>query len=466
MVRLATVLAAIVVTGASGAGAAPSEPEIALESCTLATSIDALCGSLAVPEDRGRPDGRTIRLRVAVLPAREKPARPDPLVYLSGGPGGSAVAGAAGLRSIFSELNERRDIVLVDQRGTGGSNRLTCPVPHDPLESASAARAYVRACLSRLRADVRQYTTLPAIDDLAEVLLALGYRTVNLYAVSYGATAAQYFLARHPDLVRSAILDGATLLDVPIFERWGPNAERALRAILDRCATSSRCRRAYPRVREEAFEMIAAIRRKPVRVQGTTIDAATAEGTLQTLTRSPEDATQIPWIAHRAKLGDWLPLVFAYDRVRDGAFDSRQLMFWSIVCNEPWARWRPARARAASRGTYLAENVAANTAAVATVCSAMPKVVQPAWTARRVRSDKPVLIVVGGDDPQDPPSSVAGARRTLRNSRTVVVPGAGHTAVQLGCMPRIAQRFVERGSAGGLDTRCATRYAPPPFVIN
>jgi pimeloyl-ACP methyl ester carboxylesterase len=338
-------------------------------------------------------------------------------------------------------------------------------VPRTALSTQKVVTTYVRACLAKLDADPRLYTTAPAMDDLADVLRALGYRKVNLYGVSYGATAAQYFLVQHPELVRTAILDGGTLLDVPIFENWGRNGERALRAVLERCATTPRCARAYPRVRAEAFEMIDALRRKPVRVQGTVLDAATAAGTLQALTRTPDDAAQIPWIAHRARLGDWVPLAIALDRVDQGAPSSRQVMFWSIVCNEPWARWRPAREAALSRGTYLAERQAVNRLVFATACAAMPKAPQPAWSGRRPRSDKPILFVVGGADPQDPPSSVAGARRTLPNSRTVVVPAAGHTAVQLGCMPSLAQRFVERGSARGLDTSCAARYVPPPFVL-
>jgi pimeloyl-ACP methyl ester carboxylesterase len=289
---------------------------------------------------------------------------------------------------------------------------------------------------------------------------------VNLYGVSYGATAAQYFLVQHPELVRTAILDGGTLLDVPIFERWGRNGERALRAVLDRCARTPLCAKEYPRARTEAFEMIDALRRKPVRVQGTVIDAAAGAGTLQQLTRTVDDAAQIPWIAHRALRNDWAPLAIALDRVTDGAPTSRQVMFWSIVCSEPWARWDPAREAAVSRGTFLAERQAANRRFATAACAAMPKAPQPAWSSRRPRSDKPILFVVGGADPQDPPSSVAGAGRTLPNSRIVVVPSAGHTAVQLGCMPSVAQRFVERGTARGLDTRCAARYAPPAFVLD
>jgi pimeloyl-ACP methyl ester carboxylesterase len=440
---------------------------IALRPCTLGGgAIEARCGTYRVPENRAVPGGRTIVLRVAVLPASDGASSPDPLVYLAGGPGGSAIAGAVGISQIFGGLHESHDIVLVDQRGTGSSHRLECPLPTKPLgTSAAAIRAYVRSCLGRFGADVRQYTTAPAMDDLAEVVRALGYEQVDIYGLSYGATAAQYLLAQHPELVRTAILDGATLLDVPIFERWAPNGERALRSIVARCASAPRCRRAYPRVRTEVFEMMKTLRRAPVRANGIVIHSADAAGAIQALSRTPDGAAQIPWIAHRAHTGDWDPLAFAIDAQGTGGVTTRQLMFWATVCSEPWARWNPARARAAGRGTYLAERTELDAALVAAVCSAMPKAPQPAWSRARVRSDVPILLVVGGDDPQDPIANLRNARRELPSSRTVVVPHAGHGSLQLGCLPTLARRFVERGSAAGLDTRCAARYTPPAFVV-
>ena len=140
-------------------------------------------------------------------------------------------------------------------------------------------------------------------------------------------------------------------------------------------------------------------------------------------------------------------------------------MFWSIVCNEPWARLSARRSAAASRGTYLAEERAIDARLTSAACSAVPRSEQPAWSARRISSDKPVLFVVGEADPQDPPANVANATLELPNSRTVVVPGGGHGSVQLGCMPGVAHQFIERGTAAGLDARCVRRYRPPPFVL-
>ena len=445
-----------------------ASPLLELAPCTLSGGVPARCGTFRVAEDRARPEGRAIDLRVAVLPATGSVVSPDPLVYIAGGPGGSAVDDAAFVLSVFGTVNRARDIVLVDQRGTGGSDRLACPTPSPPVDprNAAAIRAYVAACLARLGADVRQYTTPPAMDDLAEVIRALGYERANVYGGSYGATAAQYLLAQHPELVRTVILDGATLLDVPIFELWGRNGQRALEGILARCARTKRCANIYPRVRGEVFAVIAALRKRPVRVRGKVIDAATAAGAFQWLSRSPRGAAEIPWVAHRARLGDWtsLRLTLAAQEAADRAAGVGWVMYWSIVCNEPWARHDPARTAAASRGTYLFESTLADARVSAAVCTAVPTIEPPAWSRARVRSDTPVLIVVGGADPQDPLGNVAAARRELPNSLTVVVPGGGHGSVQLGCMPAVAQKFVERGSVRGLATACVRRYRPPPFA--
>jgi pimeloyl-ACP methyl ester carboxylesterase len=461
---LACVAAGLVLVPLSAA--APRD--VPLTPCTLAGSVSARCGTFPVPESRAAPDGRTIVLRLAVLPARDGGSQRDPLVFLAGGPGGSAVESAGFVASVFGALNASRDIVLVDQRGTGGSNRLLCPLPprEAALDTPAKLRAHVRSCLARLAADPRAYTTVHAMDDVADVLRALGYEQVNLYGGSYGGTAAQYFLAQHPDMVRTAILDGATLLDVPLFELWGRNGERALRRILSRCAGSPRCSRAFPRVRRDVFEALGALRRKPVRLDGRVLDVATAADAIQSLSRSPGGAASIPWIAHRARAGDWLPLELAIEtQLALRTAVSRQVMYWSIVCAEPWAKRRPGRSAAASRGTYLAESVERDVRASAAVCSAMPRAAVPNWTRTRIRSDAPVLLLVGGADPQDPPANVARARRQLPNSRTVVVPGAGHGVVQLGCVPQIARAFVERGTVAGLDARCAAEWRPPAFVL-
>jgi hypothetical protein len=166
LVRLTLALTAAVTLVPLGAGASASLP---LVPCTLAGGVAARCGTFTVPENRALANGRTISLRLAVVAARDGGTKPVPLVHITGGPGGSAIADAVRMLSTFSAVNESRDLVLVDQRGTGGSNRIECPLPRRgskvDLTRPAAVRAYVSRCMAGLDGDPRQYTTVPAMDD-------------------------------------------------------------------------------------------------------------------------------------------------------------------------------------------------------------------------------------------------------------------------------------------------------------
>ena len=199
------------------------------------------------------------------------------------------------------------------------------------------------------------------------------------------------------------------------------------------------------------------------RLQGTRIDAATAAGVVQTLSRTPDGAAQIPWIAHRARLGDGS----AADHDRQPA-PGLGAATGDVLVDRLQRAVGAAETRADCRSKSGDVPCRANRDRRAShrngLLGLYPR--RPARLVGRARpSDKPVLLVVGGADPQDPLANVADAARELPNSRTVVIPGAGHASVQLGCMPALAQLFIEQGSAAGLDMRCASRYEPPPFVV-
>src|SRR6185436_16706016 len=163
-----------------------------LSSCALPDASEAFCGTYEVFENRQTLAGRKIFLRIVVLPALGADRAPDPLFFLEGVPGGAAIPDA----EIFvkDRLQQHRDIVIVDTRGTGDSNPLACPVWGDgmrldhffPLDAVTACRDELKQ-----RADLTQYTTSAAMDDLDEVRRYLGYGKVNLYGGSYGTFAAQ-----------------------------------------------------------------------------------------------------------------------------------------------------------------------------------------------------------------------------------------------------------------------------------
>ena len=292
---LAALLAAVAL--GAPAHAAPFE----LQRCLVGPMI-AGCGTFRVPENRAKPDGRTIGLHVIVIPARHK-AEPDAVTYLAGGPGGAATDEAYEVVSMLAAVNENHVIFLVDQRGTGGSRP---PRNADPTE----------------------YGTRTAMDDLDAVRAALGFAQIDIYGTSYGATAAQVYLKRHRHSVRTIVLDGATFIDRPFYGSFARSAQSALEQVAARCAASTACARTFPHWMETFARLVRDWNRHAVHGM-TGYDLA---GVVQTMLLSADTAASIPLVVTRAAVGDFGPLDL---QVRPGVHDD-QMMFWSIWCNEPW----------------------------------------------------------------------------------------------------------------------------------
>jgi pimeloyl-ACP methyl ester carboxylesterase len=445
---------------------AQAGPRLPLHPC-FAGSTKARCGTLSVPENRAEPTGRSIALKVVVLPATGKKVAPDPVVFLAGGPGGSATALADWVGNTFTAVRVHRDVLLVDQRGTGGSRPLECPPVPATVTDAPSLDAYITACQSSLGADFAQYGTAAAVDDVDAVRQALGYRKVDLYGGSYGATAAQVYLNRHPASVRSVILDSGTLLEVPIYERWASNAQRALDQIAARCAADSACAAAYPHWAGDLVPLLERLEASPVHVDvagnAMALDGAAAADTIQNLTRTADGAANVPRVVAHAAHGDYQP--FARALLQIGGASGSLAMFYSIECNEPWATWDVARSSADAEGTYLSHAYPDEARVHELVCSVFPKRTENPADWVDPRSNVPALVLVGGADPQDPIGNIAAIRQTMPRARILVAPGQGHGVGQLPCMSRLVARFLELGSATGLNTGCVHRITAPSFVI-
>jgi len=462
----------------------PLKPEISLSPCTIPGNVKAECGTYRVYEDRASRTGRTIGLRVAIVRAANTSARvPDPVIYLAGGPGGSAVDSATGIGAAFRSLNQHHDWLLVDQRGTGGSNMLVYPpVPPEVTKATSAEQVeqalkpFVEKALKELPGDLRFYTTPVAVDDIDEVAQALGYEQVNLYGGSYGATTVQYYLRQHGDHVRTAIMDGGTLLDIPIFELIAPNGQRALDLVFDRCEAEKACHEAYPNVREEMQEVYNRLAEQPAVLSDVTdpltneplvLDKDTFGEIVRQLLLSAYAASTLPRMIHHAYEGDYSGVVQPYMQYATQAGEGSRLAMYTIIrCSEAWAKARPAEVARQGEGTYFLGGQMSVALQVNTVCKYLPKGVAPPNDGQRVKSDVPVLILTGDADPQDPPSNVAGAEMQLPNSLQVTVPGQGHGTIQYGCLYKVAQDLVDTGTTRGLDTGCVKDVPIPSFDID
>lgn len=442
------------------------EPRLQLAQCALGT-VAAQCGTLPVPENRAVGSGRTIQLRVAVLPAQGQPRLPDPVFWLAGGPGGAATDSAAAAVQLLQLVNQQRDVVLVDQRGTGGSRDLRCP----PGSVADQQAEELRTCLTGLDADPSTYTTAWAMDDLDAVRAALGYERINLYGISYGATAAQVYLQRHPTHARTAILESGALLGVPIYERFPAASQRALGLLFARCAADAGCHAAFPDLAADLRAVTARLDRGPVELPVTDPNTGRpAQFTRQDLAlgllndlSDLRTAVTLPRALHSAARGDWRDVLAAGPAsAASSAAPTWQLMPLAINCHEPEERLRRPETEAAAAGSFLTYADMLAMVNPDDVCAAMPAPPRGAIHGPLTTSTVPVLLINGAADPKDPPANVAGARRAYPNGLALTVPNQAHDySVDVGCRAVLFAAFIDRADSTGLPSECL-QYQPAP----
>lgn len=469
-VLLAVGCAAGVLSGC-GAATAPAAQRLPLADCRVADR-PARCGELFVPENPAEPGGRQLRLKVVVLPATGTRVSTDAVFYLEGGPGGAATDSVATVAATLGPIREHRDLVFVDQRGTGGSHPISCPsTPPDRPAGWSDARylaEVARRCLATVDGDARYYTTPYAVDDLDAVRAALGYARVDLYGGSYGATVGQVFLARHADRARVAVLAGASLLTVPMLQTWARHAQQAFNRVVARCAADAGCAAHYPHLAADLAALQRRVAGHPVTAttsagERVRITADSLAGTVQLLTKSSAAAQVLPLALHTAAVhGDFTTLATQQVALAGPEQPRQPVMPVMVLCTEPWARVDLAAAARDGRGSYLAAAYQHTDLAIRGVCRYLPRAdVGPATAAAAT----PVLFVQGGADPQDPPENVAGARRYFPNSTTVTVPWAGHGWVWDDCLLDLVNDTLAGGAVDPARAGCVARATPPPFDL-
>jgi pimeloyl-ACP methyl ester carboxylesterase len=441
----------------------------------------AQCGTIEVPEDRDKPDGRRIAIHFAVLPANTLSPRPDPLLLLPGGPGQSADA-LVPFASRLAEVRRTRDVVLVDPRGAGRSAPLDCAAlkpedePDDVIETDPLPKA--AACAKELAErgiDASQYTTAAWVADLEAVRAALGYPKLNLWGGSYGTRVAMEYARRHPDRVRSMVLDGVAPPAFKVSYGVWMTREQALDALYDACADTPSCAAVQPDLVATLGKIRADLgpRGRNVGV----VNPRTGEEEFQHLTYEivvaslhplvyvPELAATIPAMLDRAAKGDYGPLMAA-GMMLGGEFGEQMsgALHYSVVCAEdtPRVSDEDRRRLAATRVAALAPKVLA-------VCDVWPRGMQPAEAAKPLVSDIPTLLVSGGLDPVTPPAYAEEVAKTLSNHRHVIAQGYGHIVSPQACGPRLVAAFVDRAGFDTLPESCLEHFAAskrPPLWPN
>lgn len=467
----------------SSGDADSDEPALALGPCPPEQRIpDGLCGAYSVFEDRESQQGRKVDLRVVVLPALAGTPEPDPVFILAGGPGQAATEIIGTVLAGLRDVHRNRDMVFVDQRGTGKSNPLGCDLNDeadpqeilvDPLvDSAAMERTLdrLRTCVDSLNADTRLYTTPIAMDDLNEVREALGYDRINLWGVSYGTRAALVFMRRHPDHVRAAVLDGLAPVSIRLPLHLGRDGNRALDILLSDCAASENCSAAFPNLEERLNALLDEVGQRPIRTsvlhprtgrpENVTITRASIASVIRTTLYNPYLSALLPLALDEASAGRFEPLATLSLGSGGNGPGIYLGMYLSVVCAEDMpfitARDRAEAVRDRLFGTRLLENFNE-------MCEAWPSGQVPDGYTDPVSSTVPVLLLSGELDPITPPSWAEEVSRTLPNSRHIVVPGSAHNVFSEGCLPDLIDEFFTAASAEDMDPSCAADVARPNF---
>ncbi len=457
---------------------------VAFERCRISgadglVSVEARCGRLTVAEDPDDPDGPVIDLAIAVVPAVATQAKPDPLFLIAGGPGQGAIEGYAPLLGAFDGIRRERDLVLVDQRGTGGSNRLDCDLPDEALMTGELSPAELRAlasdCLAKLGGRPQYYTTSIAVRDLDAVRAALGYDQVNLFGGSYGTRVAQHYARRYPARTRTIMLDAVVPPALALVPQIAIESGRALERVFERCAADPDCNGRFPALAAQFATLNARLRRGPVAMRFTDPVTGTA-GNIQVtrahlvtmarmLTYSARAASVLPLVIHEAATnGNYAPLAAQAEMLGEDLERMIAMgMHHSVVCAEDAPRFTGAADRAALERTYIGPIMLDGMTAI---CEVWPRGPVDEDFHEPLASSVPALLLSGEFDPATPAEYGAAAAQGFERHLHVIVPGQGHGQTRLPCVQRLLRRFVEQGIPDNLDTACVEMIRPAPFFLS
>jgi pimeloyl-ACP methyl ester carboxylesterase len=458
-------------------------PVLALDETACRLEADGLpaafaqCATLTVPEDYAAPEGASLELYVARMPAASANPRPDPLLLISGGPGQSAVDFYLQSRAAFEPVRRDRDILLLDQRGTGRSAAgLQCELPEGmELETAGSdlLDRVIAACLTELGNDPGAFTTSVAVRDLERLRIELDLAQWNVYGISYGTRVAQHYLRRYPEATRAVILDGVVPAAMTLGPDIAPNAQAALAAIWQRCASSAPCADKFgdlPAKFTSVQEQLGSgtlIVDGADPVSGEALQMRFGEDEFRAVVRlmsySAQTAALLPLVMNEAYAGNYRPLAGQAQIVVQGLSESLSFaMHNSVVCTEDAPFFTPDSA-ASGAGTYLGNSVFG---ALETICTRWPRGVLDEDFKTAVASDRPVLLLSGETDPVTPPAyaemAVAGG---LVNSVHLIGIAQGHGMAAVACVPRLMRSFLNDPEPSQLKADCLADEPPTPFFL-
>ena len=453
--------------------------------CRLASplktnAIEAECMTLQLPESDGK-SSRLVKISIARVPAVSSKKKNDPIVILAGGPGMGAQLTYSITPFAFSRVRRDRDILLIDQRGTGNSTPLHCAgAAEDPfaawqdsldIQPFLSMTATCRDTLLKSH-DLRAFTTSRAVRDLDEIRSRLGYDALNLYGVSYGTRVAQHYARVFPTRVRSMVLDGVVAPQTILGPDIAIDAQTAVEGIFKRCRENADCAKAFGDPAGTLREVQSALRRKPTPISlphpqtGKEFSIDLSASHLATVVRlssyDPYLSAMLPLVLHQARSADYRPLASLFLMTASGLSQSLAMgMHHSVACSEDYPRFSQSRLdRKALEASYLGPMIFDG---ISAICKDWPRGEVDKGFSEPLKSDIPTLLLSGTLDPVTPASNAALVAKTLRNSRHIVIKNSGHGQLGIPCIDRVFRDFFTNPDPKTLDATCLDRWVTPPF---
>lgn len=449
---------------------------VTIENCHIdGIRSQVKCGNLQVPENYSQSDGEKIGINFVVLPAIDNSDNKTPLMFLAGGPGQAAAELAGGLRHAFNEVRKTRDLILVDQRGTGQSHPLQC-------ENAAEQDIYtitpeefstqdIKDCLASFSGDLSQYNSENAIRDFNAVRVALGHEQINIYGGSYGTRAGLVYMRMYPDSLRSVVLDSVGPIEVPIG-LFGQSSARSFNLLLDNCQKELSCQKAYPELEREFNELLARLAQAPAQVTiahprlGTQTNFVISEakllGTLRMQLYSVATRSLVPLVIHQAYLGNYMPLAGLVAQTEGGQGIYLGLLF-NIACNEDFPRISVADFELDANNNFGGDD---SHFGFKMVCPLWPQYRPSDEFYQAVTADIPTLILSGNLDPVTPPSNGEYSAKSLPNNHHIIIENASHTVAMNTCASDIINEFLTSLNPKALDESCLKDVPAESFMTN
>lgn len=434
---------------------------------------NAQCGVFSVLENPQNPQGKKIPINVLLLPAVNPVPEKDPLFVVAGGPGQSAVVVAESLYSVFNDIRKNRDIVFVDQRGTGKSNPLDCELETEASQQLSESeqetftQKAIAQCINTIKDISVFYTTPYAVADLDAVRAELGYEKINLWGGSYGTRVVLEYMRRYPIRARAGVLDGVAPVDIALPWSMETDGLAALEALNTQCAKTKACVDTYGDIVKKAKVVSDRLSQKPVaitiphpRTQEKGVLNLSAEdfsGVIRLALYSRDLSSLIPRVISEAESGNYelfASLIYLAKSKSDLAGVSYG-MHYSVVCNEDYPLYK--NKNAAESNVFLNAH---SVQKYSKVCEQLPlgKMSDDYW--QPILSDVPALLLSGAMDPVTPPRWGELVKQRLKNAEHFVVPGGHHIVTAEGCVAQLITAFIAKANAQPLDASCVKNIQP------